>query len=648
MSTVINDVFLETLLDSDSESLSIERGIQILRQLDDAYFEDDPLVSDIVYDAFNQHIKQLDPQNVYFAQVGAEVRGGKIELPHQLGSLNQVEIGGVEDWFRKNKLKPTDMLVVTAKLDGASALGSFAHNLKTAYSRGDGRNGADITRHVKHFVKVEGFTGWVRAENIIRKSAFENTVKPNYMRSGGQPYKNPRNAVSGIMNASSHSDTSIYDHINYIAYDVLGNDLDKTAQLDMLSRAGFEIPRFFTVTVKDCSEELLSNFINTLRDEYDYEIDGVVVDVDSSAVRKRINEDNTDLNPKFAFKYKVADSSNYAETKVIRVEWNLSKNGYYKPRVIVEPVSLPGITWTYATGYNAKWILENGIGPGAIVGGQRMGDVVPNIIRIIKSVDAQMPDDFVWNHTGVDAMASNMDDHDEIWIMQLVHAVTSIGFPHLKEGSIRQLVDSIDTDSFDSTMRAILQMNESEWVHVVGANGVKIREGIREKMENMEYHIFVGSMPHFGRGVGRRKMKKIFEECGGLEEFQTLKMTDVVKIPGFEDVTAEKIVGGIPSFTEFYNSLVIKPTWKTANVAGDSMKGQSICITGFRDSVLEEWIESHGGKVQSGVSGATTILIAADTQSNSGKVKKANELNASGKGKIEIVTLDTFNKKVQR
>lgn len=635
---------VHAVLDGE-EDLSIDRCVDILRGLDEAYYEDDPLVEDLAYDAFRSYAKALDDKHPYFAEVGAAVRGGKVELPYPLGSLNQVEIGGLDDWKRKNKIKPTDILVVTAKLDGASGLATLDRGeLKRSFSRGDGYRGADNTRHLKNIITGidSSFTANVRGEVIIGYRVFESTVQQKVVRSGGGRYKNPRNCVAGLMNASS-IDNYVYQFIDFVAYDYLGCKLDKLDQLKQLDDVGFMVPKYISLTAAECTEDRLSAFIQELRDTYGYEIDGVVVDVNDHDLRAKLNAENEDLNPEFAFKYKVADASNYAETEVVRVEWNLSKSGYYKPRVIVQPAKLPGITWTYATGYNAKWIFDNGVGPGARVAGQRMGDVVPNIIRVLKSVDPQMPDDFVWNHTGVDAVARNVDDHEEVWIQQLVHAVSKIDFPHLKEGGIRQVVDALGTRSFNSTMKAILLMDESEWLNIVGANGTKIYDGIQAKMGGIDYHIFVGSMPHFGRGVGTRKMKKVFEVCKDLVGFKLLEVEDIINIDGFEETTATKIVDGIDKFFEFYDSLSTKPTFKSAVVEGAVLNGHGVCITGFRDKALDAWVEANGGKVQSGVSGNTTILIAADVKSNSGKVKKANELNASGKGKVEIMTLAQFN-----
>lgn len=653
--------YVQDVIDDELELEDPAEPIAVLMQLDDLHFNEDlDVVSDPTYDAFRLIIKTAFPNEPYFATVGSQVRGGKIDLPHQLGSLNQVEVGGLADWKAKilaalrraNKTASSIQLIITAKLDGASALGCFAEGLKIAYSRGNGLQGADITRHVQHFVPAaKGLNGWVRGENIIAKQTFLDEVQPNFMRSGGQPYKNPRNAVSGMMNASAHKDPAVYNHIDFVAYEVLGrNDVSKSQMLIELSNHGFLTPQFWTVDFATLTEEFLAECIQELRDTYGYEVDGVVVDIDDAELREALNDGS--LNPEYAFKYKTLDTSNYAETEVENVEWRVSFRGYLKPRINYKPCSLPGITSTYATGYNAKFIFDNGIGPGAIVGVSRMGEVVPNVIRVVQKVEPQMPQDGIWhwNETGVDAIANDPDSLPEVFIKQLIHACDKLhmNFPHLGAGAVRKLVEHTGAQSFEDAMTLILSLGEEDWVEIIGANGKKIFAGVSKNFHEMPIATFVGSIPFFGRGIGVRKMKKVFAACDNLMGFKLLEVRDIEKLESFDTISAEKIVNGIDRFFEFYDALPSKPKFKVNAVTGNAVQGLSICGTGFRDKAFDGWIEANGGKVASGVSGNTNILVAADPKSNSGKVKKANELNASGKGNVTIMSLQEFNTKYGR
>ena len=89
-------------------------------------------------------------------------------------------------------------------------------------------------------------------------------------------------------------------------------------------------------------------------------------------------------NPDHAFAFKMMLSEQVAEAKVVDVIWTPSKDGYLKPRVQIEPIKLSGVTIEYATGKNAQFIEKNRIGVGAVIQIVRSGDVIPDIIKIVK------------------------------------------------------------------------------------------------------------------------------------------------------------------------------------------------------------------------------------------------------------------------
>ena len=92
---------------------------------------------------------------------------------------------------------------------------------------------------------------------------------------------------------------------------------------------------------------------------------------------------------------------NLRETEVEKVVWNISKWGQIKPRIKIKQVKLGGTKIDYVTGFNAKYIDDNKIGPGAIIKITRSGDVIPHIVEVVKKADqAQMPDiSYEWNNT---------------------------------------------------------------------------------------------------------------------------------------------------------------------------------------------------------------------------------------------------------
>lgn len=372
------------------EDFDVAKIIEVLSAADDLYFNDqESFLEDSQYDALKMYAQRLAPADVYFTGVGSQVRGGKVPLPFKMGSLNQVYQGDFTKWVATHSLSAS-CVVISDKLDGASVMIVYdaAGNLQIAYSRGDGVEGADITRHVskmnvpKQIDNRTGGTVAIRAENIIAKSKFAEANTGKLSR-GGRVYKNPRNAVSGLMN-SSENNPLIYQYVDTVAYEIVGSTAGKLEQLSQLASWGFKVVEYQHSIAGNLNDDDLTAILNNQRDTSDYELDGIVIDVDAAVERAAIGFEDDGLNPKYAVKFKVADASNLAVATVVEVEWNVSKDGYLKPRVRIEPVDLVGVTIQHATGFNAKFIKDNQIGPGAKIKITRSGDVIPYIIETVE------------------------------------------------------------------------------------------------------------------------------------------------------------------------------------------------------------------------------------------------------------------------
>lgn len=210
------------------EDFPVSKILEVLSTADELYFNDEEsFLEDCQYDALKMYAYRLAPADVYFTGIGSTVRGGKIDLPFKMGSLNQVYQGDYAKWVAKHNLA-NDQIVISDKLDGASAMLVYGVDgkLQIAYSRGDGIQGADITRHVTkiHNVpqKITNATGKavsIRAEVIIAKGRFPE-LQQKHMSRSGRPYRNPRNTVSGILNSKQVPDW-VYSYLDVVAYEVI-------------------------------------------------------------------------------------------------------------------------------------------------------------------------------------------------------------------------------------------------------------------------------------------------------------------------------------------------------------------------------------------------------------------------------------------
>ena len=626
----------------DPQSVTQDDLIEVLKQADDQYYNGsgESFLPDPTYDKMRRFAEKLDPTHPYFTGVGSDVRGGKIKLPFQMGSLDQVYEGETMKWALNLGLDEDTKVTVSNKLDGTSAMIIYDEegNLNIAYSRGNGIEGADITRHVKKIpsvpksVKSNGKRLVVRGEMIINRHRFKD-IQQKVTSRNGRPYKNPRNMTAGLMNASKNPDI-VYDYIEFVAYDIIRpSDISKHAQFETLYKLGFTVAYSTYFAVKDLTDKKLTAHLAEQRDSYPYEIDGVVIDVDSWKMRQRINPTRETLNPAYAVKYKVADESNVAIADVESVIWTASKHAYLKPRVKITPVELVGVTVTYATGFNAKFIKDNNIGPGARVQITRSGDVIPFIQKVVEPApEPQMPEEeFMWNETGVDAIL--LDHGEEVDVRKIIDFFATIEVPHFGEGNVRKLYEA-----GYKTIEDMIMIDDVTALALLGKNGLKIVEGIEDKLTDVPLYKLMGALPFFGRGVGVRKFKKLQAAFGTEDLHKGLTVEEICSVEGFEEKTAQKIVAGYEDYFDFIDAVREGFDLSIAEdeVADGDMVGQKIVFTGFRDRNLQAQIEAAGGEVQSGVSSKTTLVVAANPNSNSGKVKKARE-----KG-VKIVGIDEF------
>lgn len=606
------------------ERVQMSNVSEIVTQLKIArkfYYDGKPILTDPQFDQLEAKLRELDPDNDYFATVGTPAtRGIKVKHRIPMGSLDQMdqtlEIArwslGVNDTF----------WIASHKLDGNSIALYYDEDgqFESAVTRGDGIEGLDVTRHFRRILATRKDAiplkfypnGTVRAEVIMTPAAFKEHVTG---------YKNPRNYVAGQLNRTV-SDQVFIDHVDVIAFDADADyyNTTKYSKDDILSNleyCGFKTVEYLIIEGNIPDSDELTKILEDSKQESAYELDGVVVEANNFAVRKHVGFLN--LNPRYAFKFKI--NQNFVETEVQGVHWRASKDGYLKPRVEFDPVDLAGVTITFATGFNAKFIHDNNIGPGAVIRVTRSGDVIPFIESVIKQAQGpNMPleeevGSFHWSETNVDLILDELPDSSRI--LEAVDFFSSIDAPLLKEGNVTKLFEA----GFDS-ISSIIKASEDDMVVVLGENGSKVYLGLKDKLTDIEEYVLVGSLPFVGRGVGKRKMKKLAEAYGSLEG---LTKEQIVAVDGFEDKTVSKISHGLILYKRFildhsdYISVV-----KFERKTGD-LTDISVCFTGVRSKDLENIIENRGGKIASSVSKDCTHLVAKDPNGKSSKLDKARK-----------------------
>lgn len=201
--------------------------IVVLKAADDLYYNDEEsFLTDLEYDILRRFAEQLEPHNVYFTGVGSSVRGGKVKLPYQMGSLDQIYEGEITDWVGKWNLQSENM-ILTDKLDGTSALLVYDEQGKfqIGYSRGDGIQGQILSSHINSIdtvpkkISKRSKIKSVRGELIISKDNW--VVMQQIARTKSNTlYRNARNCIAGLMNTIKVHPKEVYDLIDFVAYEI--------------------------------------------------------------------------------------------------------------------------------------------------------------------------------------------------------------------------------------------------------------------------------------------------------------------------------------------------------------------------------------------------------------------------------------------
>lgn len=646
--------FIETVKKTPSkvaEDLDDEELAKLMKKFADAYYNTDkPLVDDKVYDLLFDILKERDPDNPFFKEVGATVKVDrkKVTLPYPMGSLEKVkpDTGKLEPWLKKFK----GPYVISDKLDGVSAQIHNDNGVLKMYTRGEGDDEGNIGEDISHLLK---YINVGEIENLPKKSSIrgELIIKREDFEKIKDSYKNIRNTVSGVVNSKT-LDIRIAKLVNFVSYAVLYPELNQIDQMKQLEKWGINIVEY--KVIKKLTQEYLEEYFKDRRKNSPFDVDGIVC-IDSSKLHTL-----KPGYPEYGVAFKMVLDDQYTIATVKQIIWEPTMDSYLKPLVEINPVELVGTTVTYATAHNAKFVDSNKLGKGAKIKIIRSGDVIPYIMEVVEPAKKpDMPDiPYVWNDTEVDIIIDYDEEIDDevlnkVKVKLLTHFFKTIGVKFLSEGILTKFVDN----QYDSIGK-ILGADEEDLYDIEGLGKksiTKIYKEIENKIEGVQIHTFMAATHLFGRGMGERKLKEILKVYPNIiyEEWNKKELTRKINnIDGFSDIMTSKFVDNLEQFKKFCKDLqkvydishIIKRK-EIKKISNDDLSkfGKfnkiTVVFTGVRDKELQDLIESNGGKVSSSISKNTDIVIHAENpDTTNAKYEKAKELN------IKLMSLSQFKK----
>lgn len=664
-----------TLLLEDIVSLK-----QIIDLSDHSYYvKDQPVLADVEYDALFAALKQLEKQHPEAITADSPTQRVAVGLTQDFVSAdhlvpmlsleNSYDLADLQAWHtRCQEALPGETLQysVEYKYDGAGISLLFENDqLQRAATRGDGVKGDDITINAKQIKSIPlraSFSKFgiknieIRGEVLITKSKFDQ-YNATIIQLGQEPLANPRNAASGALRmkdpgevAKRGLDAFLY-HVSYVQYE---NDATEIAShsgiLNMLTDLGFRasVPKVFS-NVEDVFTYIQQ--CETDRDNLPFEIDGMVIKIDSLVQQEKIGQ--TSHHPRWAMAFKF--KARQATSKLIDVEYQVGRTGSVTPVGKIEPVHIGGVTVTSISLHNNDMIQQKDLRIGDTVLVERAGDVIPYIVKsfpeLRKGIEKiiefptscpiceeqlHKPDnEVVWRCVNIDCKAQVVE--------RIIH------FASKDAMDIRGLGDANIKKFFElgvlTNIIGIYNLPYSQLKTLEGL-GAKSIDKLEEAIEKSKTQPLSRIIYGLGiRYVGETTAKTLAASVSHISDLATKTMDDLKTL----DDVGEKVAASIIEFFSHQHNrdmlleletvgLVMANTRKN-EAANGSLSGKSFLFTGsltqFKRSDAESLVEAKGGTISGSVSSKLNYLVVGEDAGS--KLEKAKKL-----GTVAILSESEF------
>lgn len=622
--------------------------IEILNNASRLYYQySTPIMTDFEYDKLYDELEKLEKetntvlsnsptQNVEPEAIDSLV---KVEHPAPMLSLSKTKSISELASFLGNREG-----LISWKLDGLTIVLTYKDGkLSSGVTRGNGIIGEVVTENVKKFKNIPltiPYKGTlvVRGEAVIKYSDFNKMNEE--LDDDSSQYKNPRNLCSGSVRQLD-SKVTAKRNVNCIIFALIESEKKfklKSEEFEWLKSLGFDVVEYHKVTSNNIEEQVLyfKNKIN----EYDIPSDGLVLLYNDIEYGKQLG--TTAKYPKNAIAFKWQDET--AETKLIDVDWLVSRTGLINPVAVFEPVELEGTIVSRASLHNVSILQGLSLGIGDTILVYKANMIIPQIAdNLTQSNSLAIPNKCpVCNHEAK-IISSNdvkylycMNDFCPAKLVKRLSQFTSRNAMNIEglsdaiinkladEGLIKTYADIYNLKRYKNDIISFEGFGEKSYDNLINS----IEKSRNVKLANF---IFALGIPDIGLSRAKLICKNYSND---INKIRNLTFEELSKIDGIGEIIAK---GWIDTFNnnDFIKELEL--LLKEVNFTDTSidnnqpLKDLTFVITGSvnnftnRDELVE-YIESYGGKVVKAISNNVNYLINNDITSTSTKNTKAKEL----------------------
>ncbi|MCA1576290.1 MAG: NAD-dependent DNA ligase LigA [Acidobacteria bacterium] len=650
----------------------IEKLREEIRRHDELYYvNNSPEISDREYDALLERLQKLEQDHPDLItpdsptqRVGGRPSEGFPKVVHSRqmlsldNSYNIDELRAFDDRCRRlAEGRPLDY-VAELKIDGLSLSLQYADGLLVrGVTRGDGRTGEDVTQNARTIrsvplrfrreAKVLDTNVEVRGEVFLPREVFEKTNAER--EEAGEPrFANPRNAAAGAIRQLD-SRLVARRKLDMFVYELfVGGGRKPFAThwqaLEWLQAAGFRVNphRKVCETIDEVIE--FANEKEKLRDDLGYEIDGLVVKVNSTALQDEFGA--TQKAPRWAIAYKY--QARQATTKVLDIGVQVGRTGALTPVAHLEPVLLAGTTVARATLHNEDEIKRLDVKIGDWVMLEKGGDVIPKVLSVIASKRTGKEKPFVpptecpvcgglisRSEGEVVARCVAADCQAQL-IGRLLHFASrrAMAIEGLGESLAQQLVsEQLVKDVGDLYSLTLDQVAGLERMAKKSATNLldQIEASKNRELTNLIYGLGI-------RHVGERTAGILAHEAGSLERLAAMSVEELDAIPEIGLTVAESVRDwfddkGNRALCDRLRAAGIKTedTRTSSDSLDERFAGKQFVLTGtlggFTRDEARALIEARGGRVNSSVSKKTDYVVAGEAAGS--KLDKAESLGVT-------------------
>ena len=627
------------------------------------YYDDDaPEITDFEYDMLMVELRNLEKEypefiakNSLTQHVGGTVKDGFDKVEHE------VPLQSLQDIFDFSELEAFDertcksigtrpSYVVETKIDGLSVSLEYKNGeFWRGATRGNGLVGEDITENlktIKHIPKklTENINIIVRGEVFIGKEEFE-AMNREREENEESLFANARNAAAGSLRQLDSKIAASRPLDIYIFNVQKSDDIKFTSHfesLEYMKKLGFNVNPVL-IPCKDIPEVI--NAINKIGDDREnlsFGIDGAVVKVDDLAQREILG--TTYKTPKWAIAYKYPPEAK--ETILKDIICQVGRTGAITPMAILEPVKVAGSTISKTTLHNEDFIKEKEIKIGDTVIIQKAGDVIPEIVKVLKEKRNGSEKDFIMpticpvcgaktvREEGESAVKCSGTECPAKLYRNLVHFVSREAMNI--DGLGENIIDLLLTKKLISNIADIYSLTFED-VASLKKKGTKFASNLIEAIENSKQNDLYRLITALGIvHIGTKASKVLAKKFNNIDNLVNAKFEDLSEIDDIGPIMAQSIV-------DFFSQEQTKDLIKRLKEAGVNTKnlskeendnrfeGMTFVLTGSLENYsrdeASDIIEKFGGKVSGSVSKKTTYLLAGEDAGS--KLTKAQSLGTA-------------------